>query len=180
MALGARCAAAVPGSRGPGPASGPVGAASRGGGAGPGRPVCRGQPAQRAASVRSCGADAWARQRYWHALPDGREGRAYQEFLAPRRPLLAWSYATCPVCCVTRPMRPDTRRPPNPARGCRTSPGMASASGISSAPDCWRPERSSSAQVTKAIPPTGSGPAAGPPEEDAGAHPGRALRQVRG
>ena len=35
------------------------------------------------------GADRLARQRYWRALPDGREGTAYQEFLASRRPLLA-------------------------------------------------------------------------------------------
>jgi hypothetical protein len=84
----------------------------------------------------AAGPTAWARQRYWHALPDGREGRAYQEFLAPRRPLLAWSYATCPACCVTRPMRPDTRRPPNPGSWLPHEPGMASASAISSAPDC--------------------------------------------
>jgi hypothetical protein len=35
------------------------------------------------------GADRLARQRYWHALPDGWEHMAYQEFLAARRPLLA-------------------------------------------------------------------------------------------
>jgi len=35
------------------------------------------------------GADRLVRQRYWHALPDGWECMAYQDFLATRRPLLA-------------------------------------------------------------------------------------------
>jgi len=35
------------------------------------------------------GADRLARQRYWHALPDGWERMSYQDFLAARRPPLA-------------------------------------------------------------------------------------------
>lgn len=35
------------------------------------------------------GAERLARQRYWHALPDGWETMTYPEFLAARRPLLA-------------------------------------------------------------------------------------------
>jgi len=35
------------------------------------------------------GADRLARQRYWHALPDGWERLSYQDFLTARRPLLA-------------------------------------------------------------------------------------------
>jgi hypothetical protein len=55
-----------------------VAAASRGRGAGPGRPVFRGQPAQRAASVRSCGADRLGAPALLARAPGraGRQGRS--------------------------------------------------------------------------------------------------------
>lgn len=136
--------------------------------------------AREVAKKHHLGADRLARQRHWHAFPDGREGTAYQEFLASRRPLLARVVRDVPGLLCDPACAPGYPAPAEPGLWLPHEPTMASALAISSAPDCWRRERSSSTQVNKAMPPPVPAPATGPLEEDAGAHTGRALCQVKG
>ena len=109
----------------------------------------------------AAGPTAWARQRYWHALPDGREGRAYQEFLAPRRPLLAWSYATCPACSCDPAYAPGYPAPAESGLVAAARARYGVSIGDLVGAGLLRRERSSSAQVTKAMPP----PVRAPPRD---------------
>ena len=125
------------------------------------------------------GAGRLARQRHWHALPDGREGTAYQEFLASRRPLLARVVRDVPGLLCDPAYAPGYPAPAEPGlwlllAGYGVSIGDLIGAGLLEAGEIVI-DAGEQGDAS-----TGSGPATGPLEEDAGAHSGRALCQVRG
>jgi hypothetical protein len=106
----------------------------------------------------AAGPTAWARQRYWHALPDGREGRAYQEFLAPRRPAAGLVVRDVPGLLCDPAYAPGYPAPAESGLVAAARARYGVSIGDLVGAGLLRRERSSSAQVTKAMPPTGSGP----------------------
>ena len=161
MALGARCMAAVPGSRGPGPASGPLAAASRGRGAGPGRPVCRGQPAQRAASVRSCGADRLGAPALLARAP-GRAGRqGLSGVPGPAQAAAGLVVRDVPGLLCDPAYAPGYPAPAESGLVAAARARYGVSIGDLVGAGLLRRERSSSAQVTKAMPP----PVPAPPRD---------------
>jgi hypothetical protein len=109
--------------------------------------------AREVAKKHHLGADRLARQRHWHALPDGREGTAYQEFLVPRRPLLARVVRDMPglLCDPAYALGYPAPAESGLVAAARARYGVSIGDLVGAG--LLRRKRSSSAQVTKAMPP---------------------------
>ena len=136
--------------------------------------------AREVAKKHHLGADRLACQRHWYALPDGREGTAYQEFLASRRPLLARVARDVPGLLCDPAYAPGYPAPAEPGlwlphdADYGVSIGDLIGAGLLEAGEIVI-DAGEQGDAS-----TGTSPATGPLEEDAGAHSGRALCQVKG